>query len=485
MKMRILFVVVAAFVICGAAVAWSQWPRSGESPTKPSSDESTENAANENVVSLSDEKLKLADLRVEPASRAPMQAYHLLKGRIDYDKERRVEIKAAAGGILVEIRVVPGQRVTKGQALAVLSSPEIGQARVEVHHAEEHWMLATQKRDWEREISKNVFALIDCLTNRLPIDEVEKRFKGKTLGKSRDVLISAYSRCSLAEKLSKNADAVGADVLSAKTLEERQAERRSAQAALLAACEQASFDVMQEKTAAEIEEEDAIRKLNIAKEHLTTLLNYSGVEFLGHFKSGEELSRVEIRSPIDGTVEERHGAVWDRIRSSDTLLVVADTKTLWVAADVRERDWRALALTSGRIVTVETPAMPGQRFEARVKFVGRQVDKQTNAIPLVAEIANNNGLLRPGLFVNVSIPVGPSQTLLCVPAAALVSHDNVKFLFVRENPNVFRRVDVVTGMETDNRVEIVRGITEGTPVVTRGSALLKAELLIDKLSKED
>ena len=55
--------------------------------------------------------------------------------------------------------------------------------------------------------------------------------------------------------------------------------------------------------------------------------------------SGDVLSRVEIRAPIAGTIEEKHFAQSDRVRPSDAIFVLADTKSLWVVADIREQDW--------------------------------------------------------------------------------------------------------------------------------------------------
>ncbi len=117
--------------------------------------------------------------------------------------------------------------------------------------------------------------------------------------------------------------------------------------------------------------------------------------------------------------------------------------------------------------------------------MGRQVAAETNSVPLVAEIANAEGLLRPGLFVRVSLPFGAAKKVLSVPADAIVSHEGAKFVFVCREPSKFQRVDVTTGLQTDERVEIVSGIEAGTPVVVRGASNLKAELLLPIIKKED
>jgi membrane fusion protein, heavy metal efflux system len=483
MKIRIAIAAIALLVLCTAAVTFPHWSPASRAPEQS---EKNEGEQSENgIVALDEQKLASLELRVEPAGLHPLQVLHIVPGRLRYDDTHHVDIRAAASGILIQVRVTPGDHVSKGQALAVLSSPEIGIARTEVHHGHENWELAVKKRDWEREITASVAALIDGIKSRVAIGDLEKRFRGKTLGKGREVLMSAYSRFLLAEQLSSRAETVGRSVLPETTLSERRAERQSAEATLQAACEQSAFDAAQQLRVTEIEAGDALRRLNIAREQLTTLLGYSPDTVSEEATGGDVLSRVEIRAPFAGTIEERNFAQSERVKTSDTIFVLADTHVLWVATDVREQDWRALSLSPGQVVNVEVPALAGRKLSARIRYVGRQVAAETNSVPLVAEISNADGLLRPGLFVRVALPFGTPKPVLSVPADAIVSHEGAKFVFVRTGPATFRRADVTTRQQTDELVEIASGIEAGMPVVVRGAAILKAELLLPSIKKED
>ena len=62
-------------------------------------------------------------------------------------------------------------------------------------------------------------ALVEGLKDRTPMNDLEKQFRGKTLGKARERLMSAYSRFLLAENLAKSADTVGRNVLPAATVD--------------------------------------------------------------------------------------------------------------------------------------------------------------------------------------------------------------------------------------------------------------------------
>jgi cobalt-zinc-cadmium efflux system membrane fusion protein len=484
MKVRIAIAVVAVLVLLTAAMTvphfW-QPPNTSEASEKKDDEEQLKNG----MVTLDEQKLASLELKVEPAGVHPLQMFHVVPGRIRYDEAHHVEIRAAANGILIQVRVTPGDRVAKDQVLGVVSSPEVAVARTDVHHGEENWQLAVKKLDWQREVSANLAALIDGLKSRVPIADIEKRFRGKNLGHGRATLTSAYARFLLADELWKKSDKAGQGVLPEATLMERKAERQSAEATLQAACEQSTFDAARELRVAEIEVGDRLRTLNIAREQRNALLGYSTDTVSEEETKGDVLSRVEIRAPFAGTIEARNFAQSERVKTSDAIFVLADTHILWVAADVREQDWRALGLAPGHEVTVEVPALAGRRIEARIRYVGREVAAETNSVPLVAEIANAEGLLRPGLFVRVSLPFGAPKKVLSVPADAVVSHEGTKFVFVRKEPATFQRVDVTIGLQTDERVEIASGIEAGAPVVVRGASNLKAELLLPIIKKED
>ena len=117
-------------------------------------------------------------------------------------------------------------------------------------------------------------------------------------------------------------------------------------------------------------------------------------------------------------------------------------------------------------------------FEARVRYFGREVQADTNSVPLVATIENSEGLLRPGMFVRVTIPIGESREVLSVKPESVVQHENQSFVFVDMHGGTFKRVDVSTGQASDDWIEVTKGLSPGQLVVTNGAFLLKSELLL-------
>ena len=118
-------------------------------------------------------------------------------------------------------------------------------------------------------------------------------------------------------------------------------------------------------------------------------------------------------------------------------------------------------------------------MEATVAIVGRTVAPETRAVPLTADIDNSDGLLRPGLSVRVLIPEGPPRECLVVPQSSVTTNDGRTFVFIETGQGEYYPRDVKTGLSADPWVEISSGLQYGERVVSSGTAILKAELLLE------
>ena len=487
MKKRVVMTTIAVLVTAaagGSAWAWKQAHavnHASESTAKPShaSGPTTDEPSEKLVVTLSEGKRASAGVVVESVQSRALQSSIVVPGRVQYDDTRHVEIRASTDCVVSTILVKPGDRVTAGQILAVLSSPEVGTARANVLQRRADWKLAERAAEWELETCDNLAKLVTAIDSHKPLKELRAEFQKRKLGDHRATLLTAYARSELAQSLIANLDRLTA-VLPERTVQERLSEAEAAQASLSAVCEQSTFDARKRCDTAQAAMNDARRRLEIAQQQLTTLLGYrEEVADENSARDDTVLSHVECRAPFAGTIERKTYSVSERVKPGDSLFVLADTTQLWIAADLREREWSLLNATPDAELTVESPALPNRKLTARVHFVGREVSADSHAVPLVAKIDNTDGLLRPGLFVRVTIPGADTTSRLVVPSSAIVEHDRQKFVFVRDSDNEYRRVDVSTGLETGGLVEITQGLAEGVSVVTRGAFVLKSELLLE------
>jgi cobalt-zinc-cadmium efflux system membrane fusion protein len=219
----------------------------------------------------------------------------------------------------------------------------------------------------------------------------------------------------------------------------------------------------------------AERLLKVSQEGVAALLGPYGA---AEPADDAALSEFTMCAPYAATVSERLVTPSERIALAQLVFVLANNDRLWVAAEIFERDWQLLALGPGAALEVTMPAFPGRTFAATVRHIGATVNTQTRSVPLVAEIENADGLLKPGMFAWVTLPAEEIRPRAAVPAEAVVRHEDQPFVFVPSGEATFRRVDVALGVETPEWVEVTSGLRAGDRVVTKGAFFLKSELLL-------
>ena len=429
-------------------------------------------------LTITEEKYVAAHLEAASPMRRELRSQRIVPGRVEYNATRHVEVKSPFDGLIRRIDIKVGDRVTEGQVMAVVDSPELGEGRADVLLRETDLQQAFNEHEWWHSIQANLDELLARLKRPQEIQQLEKEFADKLLGDYRQQVLTAYSRMRLAEKLSTNVKSAGEAGVSIRTVLELGSARDTTTAEYAAACEQATFDVKQKHLKAESAMKNAERRLAVAKQRLSLLVNqpYEAIDDLGN---SENLSTWPVKAPFTATVEEILLAPKERVQTSQALFQLADTSRLWVQAQIREKDWSALTIVAGQTVSVQTPALPGETLSATISFVGRTVAMETRAVPLTAEIENHNGLLRPGMIVRVLIPDGPARECLTLPQSAVTSNDGRTFVFVETGPREYHLRDVTVGLQVEPWVEILSGVQPGDRVVTAGAAILKAEFLLE------
>ncbi len=428
-----------------------------------------------------------AGIQLAVATVQPLREHLTVPGRIDYDARHRLDYASPVDGIVTQVLVNVRQKVAKGAALAALSSPDVGTARDDVRRREDDRQIEKKAAEWATTIADNVESLLDAIVSHPPLAEIEKQFQDRLLGSYREKILGSYSRLIYVERVSAGTKSLGdGGVLSGRIIEERASNLEVAAANFTAACEEARFLTRQDRDRARASLEQADRLVQISRENLRTLVgsrleadpaDENGVESPG--ESGS-LSALVLRTPFDGIVEDIFIARGERARVGDRLFVVADTSMLWVRAQIHEREWTAVDVSEGQPVRVIVPGADVHETTAVVNHVGATVESESRSVPLVAELKNTDAHFKPGMFVWVDLPQGELREALAVPASAVMQHDGKSFVFVPDGPDRFRRVDVTTGIESGDSLEILSGMAAGQQVVSRGAFVLKSELLLEK-----
>lgn len=426
---------------------------------------------------LTPEKIKEAGLHETTAQIKSIREQRTVPGSITYDTARHLEVTAPVDSIAVKVLAEPGQLIEEGAPLVVLSSNAVGLARDEVLQREAELALARQEQVWAAEIAANIQELMTLLKQRLKLADLEKELEGKTLGDYREKIVSAYSKLILTELAMESAESLASQGGVARRItEERRSARETAAAVFAGASDTARFDAIRSSEKAKAAAAKTDRLLAVSREHLAALLGPFADK--SEVNDREKLSEFTVRAPLAGRVEDRHVVAAARLTAGSPLFTLADTREMWVTAEIHERDWKALEIKVGEELTIRVPALEEAAFSANVRYVGSQVSAETHSVPLVADIGNS-GRFKPGMFVWVEVPVSAPRRALVVPASAIVRHEDQPFVFVPEGNTTFRRTDVQIGLETRDTVEILSGLKPGDKIVDRGVFVLKSELLLE------
>jgi membrane fusion protein, copper/silver efflux system len=192
-------------------------------------------------------------------------------------------------------------------------------------------------------------------------------------------------------------------------------------------------------------------------------------------QSGEVKRALPINSPFSGTVIDIAVEPGHYITPKQRLYRIADLTNVWVYANVYEPDlpW----IRTGDMAMISVASQPGKQFSGTIDYVYPYEEGKANTVKVRLIFDNSDGRLKPGMFADISIYAGKRDAILAVPSEAIVRSGSIEQVFVVTGPGVFEPRKVVTGVEADGYIEIVKGLTQHAIVVT------SAQFLIDSESK--
>ena len=188
---------------------------------------------------------------------------------------------------------------------------------------------------------------------------------------------------------------------------------------------------------------------------------------------GEAKRTLSFRSPVGGVVLEKKAVAGMRFMPGEMLYQIADLSSVWVLADVFERD---IALVKpGQKVRLAISAYPEKSFAGTIAYIYPRLTAETRTIPVRIELANPGGLLKPAMYASVELAVGAADRVLTVPVSAVIDSGTRQIVLVEKGAGRFEPREVKLGARSDDYVEVREGIRDGEPVVVAANFLIDAE----------
>lgn len=369
----------------------------------------------------SKEEVEKAGIDVAPVERAPVVEAVTANGEVGYDQIRVARLASRLPGKVWWVPKKEGDLVKRGEVVAVVDAAEVGKAKTE-------FLLAV----------------------------VEVNLKSKILTNSKK--------------------AVGA--LPERTIQENEAALQAAEARLLSA-EQVLVNLglpVETDTLRDLRPEEIARRLQLMglPESVTKTL---------HAKTTTNL--LPVVSPLDGVVVLRDVVPGEPVDASKVLFVVADVSRMWLTLNLRLEDARLVAV--GQPVRFKPD---GSKAEAtgKVAWKSTAVDERTRTVKVRADLDNPEGKLHAFTFGTGQVVLREEKDAIVVPNEAVHWEGCCHVVFVRDKDflkegglKVFHVRKVRPGAKDDRQTEIIAGVLPGEVVATRGSGVLRGELLKNNL----
>jgi HlyD family secretion protein len=222
----------------------------------------------------------------------------------------------------------------------------------------------------------------------------------------------------------------------------------------------------------------------------------------------DDLSKTRIYAPMSGTVsalnKERGEIALGSQFQKDVILVVADLSEMEAQVNVDEND--IVSITKGQPAEIEVDAMIGQRLQGVVYEIANSANTsaagstdQKTEFEIKISILNPPPTLRPGMTASADIVTKTNESALSVPLQSVAvrtvdqltmkgekrgdaekrySADKdgfVEIVFVVEDGKAMAK-QVETGIQSDELIEVVKGLKEGDQVVTGSYRAISKDL---------
>ena len=196
----------------------------------------------------------------------------------------------------------------------------------------------------------------------------------------------------------------------------------------------------------------AMEQARATRDDVTRRLGLLGVT------AGQGEALANLRAPISGEVVEIAVAPGEyRSDTAAAAIVVADLSRVWIVASVPEALIHRVEV--GQSVTIAIAAYPDRSFVGRIARVAGALDPATRSLDVIAEVANDQRLLKPEMFARIRYS-GPSRPVLTVPAGAIVQDEESTTVFVERTKGEFERRDVSVGPRRNESVVVLSGLTQ-------------------------
>ena len=397
-------------------------------------------------------------IKIEPVVKKSLAIAIKATGQIEPLPNGKVKVTTPIRGTLISLLVQAGDIVEVGQVLAVLSSPELTDLRVNALEKQVDSVASVQEAIANLELAQQNYA------NQQQIVEAELR-QAET-----ELTIDQ-------ERYDRDRELLAQGAIAQRQLQESESKLAAARSSL----SRASSRLPLLEAAAQVKKTEAILEAAQSRVALSGTAYESRLRQLD--SAADPDGNVTISAPIAGTIADREATIGESVEAAGkSIMTIVDERKVLATANIYEKDINQVRI--GQQVNLKVAGSPPNiTFKGRVTTIGTVVG-EGRVIPVKAEISNFNGQLKSGMFAEMQVLTDKALApVLAIPSMAVVEVQGKQVVYV-QNGDSFQSTEVRLGNTSGEFVEVKSGLFEGDQIVTQGAPLLFAQSLRGDPKKE-
>ncbi|MDR2597705.1 MAG: efflux RND transporter periplasmic adaptor subunit, partial [Treponema sp.] len=187
-------------------------------------------------------------------------------------------------------------------------------------------------------------------------------------------------------------------------------------------------------------------------------------------RPGEVYSRNSIISTVSGTVLQAPYSVGDTVTTQSPVYVIGDLSSLLIETYIAERF--VAAIKQGLRASLWFESMPGEIFTAEVYEINPVLDPASRTLRIRLRFLNSDPRIKVGMFATISLVTNRKTNIPVIPRLSIISTYGSWIVFIVDENNTARRREVTLGIDNEEFIEVLDGVSVGDKVVSAGQNFL-------------
>ena len=192
---------------------------------------------------------------------------------------------------------------------------------------------------------------------------------------------------------------------------------------------------------------------------------------------GQAAEFLQVTAPQSGVITSLSASEGMYLQPGVRALSITDLSSVWVLADVFERDIGRL--TEGMKAEARFDPLPNEVFVGEVDYIYPELDQKTRTLTVRLRFKNEDGRLKPNMYGRIKLEADNNREAVTVPSEAIIRTGRAERVILKTGEGVFKPRLITTGLRdgfgSGGRTEIVQGLNAGEEVVASAQFLIDSE----------